>query len=98
MAPLRRRKPITRQSAKTKSLRAEREVAKAAALERDRGCVAARLVRDCRCVGPLDAHERLPRSRGGSPYDLANILTVCRAHHDWIHGHPKEARDLDLYE
>lgn len=94
---LARRTPLAAESAKVKARKPERATTKAAALARDGGCVAGRVVRDVKCAGPLDAHERLPRSRGGSPYDLDNVLTVCRAHHEWIHGHPNAARDLDLF-
>lgn len=94
--PLERRTPLARESARTRSRKGERASAKAAALARDGGCVAARIVRTVACRGPLDGHERLPRSRGGSAYDIENIITVCRIHHGWIHAHPKEARSHGL--
>jgi hypothetical protein len=94
--PLKRTGRLKQESDKVRARKGERATTKALALERDRGCVASRLVPDVRCVGPLDGHERLPRSRGGSAYDLENVITVCRIHHDWIHGHPIAARELNL--
>jgi hypothetical protein len=93
---LERRTPLAAESAKVRARKGERARTKTDALARDGGCIAARLVPDVACRGPLDAHERLPRSRGGSPYDLENVLTVCRAHHEWIHAHPARSKPLDL--
>ena len=39
----------------------------------------------------LDAHELLSRARGGSITDLANIVLLCRADHQWVTEHPIEA-------
>lgn len=60
----------------------------------------------CQAVGllPHDCHGRIDPShiisKGASPEqadDPANILAICRTAHDWIGGHPKEARKLGLY-
>jgi len=68
--------------------------------ERDGGCVAAMRVRHVACWHPpgvpLDMHEVVTRGRGGSATDPANIILVCRAHHDWIGGHGPEAEALGL--
>lgn len=62
---------------------------------RDGGCVARGVVAEVRCWGRLDPHHVLPRGRGGG--DTAdNLIVVCRAHHDWIHGHPRDAIRLGL--
>ena len=94
--PLKRGKPLAKESAKTKALKPDRAKAKAAALARDGGCIGARLVSEVSCYGPLDGHERLPRGRGGSPYELENIITLCRAHHEWVHSYPIKAKTLNL--
>lgn len=48
-----------------------------------------------RCsINAVDVHEVLTRARGGSIIDEANVLALCRACHDWIHGNPKRATDL----
>lgn len=94
--PLKRGGPLAKESAKTRALKPERSKAKAAALARDGGCIGARLVPDVECYGILDGHERLPRGRGGSPYELDNIITLCRRHHEWVHSYPLKARSLDL--
>lgn len=94
--PLKRGKPLAKESAKTKALKPDRARAKAAALARDGGCIGARLVPEVSCYGPLDGHERLPRGRGGSPYELENIITLCRTHHEWVHSYPIKAKTLNL--
>lgn len=94
--PIARRTPLRARSQRTIDVAAERRAVVRDALARDRGCVARVLVPTVRCGGPLDGHERLPRSRGGSILDLSNVITVCRFHHGWIHDHPKEAKSLDL--
>jgi len=43
-----------------------------------------------------DVHEVKTRARGGSILDQSNVLAVCRWCHDWIHGHPKQAVELQL--
>ncbi len=44
----------------------------------------------------VDCHELLRRSQGGSLTDPANLLLLCRTHHDWITTHPAEAVALGL--
>jgi len=41
---------------------------------------------------PMDVHELLPRSAGGSILDRANCIAVCRACHRFAHTNPKVAR------
>lgn len=40
-----------------------------------------------RTDGLADPHEVMPRGRGGSITDPANIVLVCRGCHDWITRH-----------
>jgi 5-methylcytosine-specific restriction endonuclease McrA len=37
--------------------------------------------------GILDPHEVLPRGRGGSITDPANVVIICRACHNWVTRH-----------
>jgi 5-methylcytosine-specific restriction endonuclease McrA len=46
---------------------------------------------ECCTGGACDVHEILARSAGGSILDDENVLALCRACHDWIGNHPKEA-------
>lgn len=64
-------------------------------INRDRGCRADRLVTEIRCWGPIDPHHVLRRSQGG-PDTSENLISVCRAHHDWIHQHPARSYELGL--
>ena len=43
-----------------------------------------------------DGHEILTRARGGIIVDPDNIILVCRACHEWIHGHPEAATRAGL--
>ena len=48
------------------------------ARRRDNGCTAAHLG-DCR--GRLEVHHLQAISKGGDPYNLDNITTLCQHHH-----------------
>ncbi len=84
-------------SQKRRMLLAERRKVRAVVLERDGGCVAAPLVPDVACAGPLDVHEP-----GGGAYRVSSwldpdrCLTLCRAHHDNAHANPAWAYELGL--
>lgn len=94
---LRRKTGLRRVSDKRRLREAERAVAVEEAFRRhDHRCVAASSVPEVACSGHLDAHEPLPRARGGSIYDPANIVPLCRAHHDWTHTHPADATQRGL--
>lgn len=89
--PRARRRP-RQKSARREAETPERErvVAEASARDKNR-CRARDLVPEVRCRGPLDPHEIIPRSAWAAGYlVLANVLTVCRAHHDWIGDHPSK--------
>lgn len=95
---LKRRTRLRSMSARRRAELSDRRVVVAEALARDRGCVAAGSVAEVRCGGPLDAHEVIPRSAWRDGWlVLGNIVTVCRAHHDWIGAHPDEAHVLGLH-
>lgn len=47
-------------------------------------------------AAPVDVHEILPRSAGGSIVERENCIAVCRACHDFIHQHPIDARAIGL--
>ena len=42
-----------------------------------------------------ERHHMKRRSQGGSD-DRANILYVCRAHHNWIHANINDSKELGL--
>lgn len=47
-----------------------------------------------RCAGRgQHVHHVLPRSRGGKDNGSTPLLDVCFPCHEWIHGHPSEARE-----
>lgn len=43
-----------------------------------------------------DLHEIRSRARGGSITDPANLVPLCREHHDWVTTHPLEAEKEGL--
>lgn len=103
--PLRSRTRLTRTGQVTSARRRTelaheqlaRRVAVSQAFARDgHRCQAATRVPSVTCAGGLDGHEPLTRARGGNPLDPDQILTVCRAHHEWIHAHPSDATTLGL--
>lgn len=94
----RRTKPLARVSARRLSEGYRRSKVKRAALARDGGCVAATLVLEVDCWGPLDAHEVRPRSLYPAGHlDLTNVVTVCRSHHDWVPANLAKASALGLH-
>lgn len=64
-------------------------------LERDRGCVAARLIPGVDCSARLHLHHVLMRSQGGRDVP-EDCVMVCHAHHAHIHAHPEESYRLGL--
>ena len=50
-----------------------------------------------RCAGPLDAHEIVQRSvRPGAWLEPDLIVSLCRAHHDFVSNYPAEAMRIGL--
>ena len=89
--PLKRGGPI---KAKGKSRAVPKDIY-AQVVARDNGCRAERLVREISCYGRLDPHHIQRRSQGGT--DTAdNLVTLCRAHHRWVHEHPALSKPLGL--
>jgi 5-methylcytosine-specific restriction endonuclease McrA len=87
---LKRGEPIKRARAKAVPTSLYKQV-----LARDLGCVARDTVRQIRCYGRIDPHHVLPRSRGGKD-TLDDLISLCRAHHEWVHDHPAESYELGL--
>lgn len=75
--------------------------ARAAALERDGHQCTVELPADtgeiwrCPDVHDLVVHHIDPVEAGGHPFDLANLLTICRSHHTMLHW-MMNANDLAL--
>lgn len=94
-----RGKPLAQRSAKAAG-RADADRAWAEAVwARDRGeCQAERLVPEVECQGRRDPHHIRPK--GVYPelrHDVDNGVTLCRAHHDWVHfQEPARAKELGL--
>ena len=69
--------------------------AKHLASERDHG--------ECLVCGgeAADIHHRMPKGMGGTSdpdrnYGLANLVSLCRFHHDEVHANPAESYDRGL--
>ena len=61
-------------------------------LSRDMGCRGAGVIRIA-CQGRIDPHHIKRRSQGGED-TIDNLISLCRAHHDWVHQHPDESYQL----
>ena len=91
------RRPLPRESVKHRRQRRVRAVVVAEVLERDGGCVAAELVPSIACRGALVVHEPPQRSVvPGSHLDPDLCVAICEGHHDWVHDHIAEAREVGL--
>jgi 5-methylcytosine-specific restriction endonuclease McrA len=44
------------------------------------------------CYGRLEVHHLVPVRSGGDPYDLGNLVVVCRGHHEAIEKRHREER------
>lgn len=96
----RSRSNLPAQSAKRKREAPERRRVREEVLARDGSCQARGLLPG-RCWHPyglpLDVHEVISRGLWAAGYlDPGNCLAVCRAHHDWITDHRREAEALGL--
>lgn len=93
--PIKRRTPLKRSS----GLKAKRQGiptdVRSRVFLRDGGCRGRALIPDLSCWGKLDPHHILRRSQGGQD-TLDNLVTLCRAHHDWVHAYPESSRNLGL--
>ena len=102
-----KRTPIRRVSKKRAATFPARRECVRIVLERDLGCrfwarMNALAPQDNRmvdapvCCGPIDVHEPGHRSQGADPTDPDQCVAICRAHHDWAHTHPIQAKLLGL--
>jgi len=101
LTPLKSTTPISKVSKKRQRLNNERRKVVKQLFGTRKTCEAGPRIRNVdqvhRCqVVPSDVHEPLTRARGGSIVDPNNMLVVCRACHDWIHHHPKDASSVGL--
>lgn len=91
-----KRKPMKRKPAKGA---AEWEIRKSAHLKNYPFCALRPLTKEQErgpCWGPIDVHHIQSRGMGGTSEDTSPLVTLCRVHHDWVHGHPDEAKKLGL--
>ncbi len=89
--PLKRGGPI---KSKGKSHAVPKDIY-AQVVARDNGCAARTAVREISCDGRLDPHHIQRRSQGGAD-TVENLVTLCRAHHRWVHEHPALSKSLGL--
>lgn len=90
--PLKRNTPLRAKSKlKTRSKPVPKSVYQDV-LARDMGCRAAEVIR-IPCAGRIDPHHVKRRSQGGEDTP-ENLVSLCRAHHDWVHAHPDESYQL----
>ena len=59
----------------------EWQIARAVARERD-----GHRCQKCGRAGRMHVHHKKPLSRGGAPYDLSNLETLCWLCHRKVHG------------
>lgn len=83
----RSRRPLAKVGAKTRREAADLAEFRKALKARAGGRCEIRVSPECTGVG-TDAHHKLMRSQGGG-HDPSNGLFLCRACHDWTHGHPE---------
>jgi hypothetical protein len=89
--PLQRSAPIKRKHGST-AVPADVYLA---VTRRDGGCVARRTIPHVSCFGRIDPHHIRRRSQGG-PDTPENLVSLCRAHHSWVHEHITESLALGL--
>lgn len=98
--PIARGRPPKPISEKRANERDERARVIALVVARDQTCQAQAVhaLAGVRCSGPLDCHERIPRSAWPGGYlEPSNVILVCRSAHDWIDNHPNGAHALGLH-
>lgn len=93
--PLQARRRIKPESDKRAAEREDYRDAKMAMRARSGWrCAAETLVPEVRCGGRLDPHHT--KLRGIHFTDADSLDQICRAHHDWIHAHTRQARERGL--
>lgn len=93
-SPLRRYTALKSKPSKRKRKMLDQDLRERVML-RDRGCVAVRLVPEVDCWGDWHCHHIQRRSQGG-PDTAENLVTLCAAHHGWVHANPQRASTLGL--
>ena len=93
-SPLRRRTPLRRVGKNKKRVGVPKDVY-ALVVGRDRFCQGQKHAPEVSCWGRLDPHHILRKSQGG-PDTVDNLVLLCRAHHDHVHGNPAWARTVGL--
>lgn len=93
---LKNNKPLNPQSKKRQKANKERRKIVTGLREQVTGCQFPHHKHPIRCFGALEPHEPLTRGRGGSITDPNNILMLCHNSHQWVTGHPIEAKELDM--
>lgn len=48
------------------------------------------------CFGPINGHEIVKRSQGGSITDPENVILLCDRHNEWVENFPLDAHRLGL--
>jgi hypothetical protein len=93
------RRGLRQVSRKRQAERPERDAVLAAVMARDgRQCRAEAVWPELECHGGLDGHELAPRSvYPGGHLDAANIVLVCRRHHDAIGDNVELAHERGLH-
>lgn len=86
-----KRVPLARMSKKRAAQARAFAPIREAVFERDNHtCQAAHVVLSVRCSNGLHPHHLRRQSQGG-PDTPENLLSVCPAHHRWIHDNPEDA-------
>jgi 5-methylcytosine-specific restriction endonuclease McrA len=93
--PIKRRTPLKRSSGLKQKRKGLASDVRSEVFLRDKGCRGRALIPDLSCWGKLDPHHILRRSQGGQDTP-ENLVTLCRAHHDWVHAYPESSRQLGL--
>ena len=95
-SPITRRTPLKRTALKRKpKRRAVPSDIYQQVLARDMGCVGRAYLPFVQCYGRIDPHHVLRRSQGGQDTP-DNLISLCRAHHSFVHDHPQQSYDLGL--
>jgi HNH endonuclease len=53
---------------------------------------------DENCVGQLQVHHIVSVRNGGAPYDLSNLITLCRHHHEVLERETRKQRAARFFE
>lgn len=67
-------------------------------VENDEQARALYMLKLIRCGGRMDPHEIIPRSAWpGGELVVANVVTICRRHHQWVDANPVLAHAVGLH-